>query len=239
MASLGMSLPVDCFKHGPTRPDHKPLPFASLLPDDPALALEQLDVPLDSVIADLPVWIDNFFKAKTPDDDYAQFYVEIYAAIKPNRARVPPEYLEEFKTRAGASPAIWQIEEARACAPEACDVVPPTGALNTLTMLHPLTRLHPLIMPPPYHAPYHATPLTVPRRCRAHSTCPSRRARTFSKTSSLSGWATPRSTQHAASWRTMSTGTRCHRQGGVGRWGVWHDGVWHDEGGGMVRGVVW
>ena len=128
MASLGMSLPVDCFKHGPTRPDHKPLPFASLLPGDPALALEQLDVPLDSGIADLPAWIDNFFKAKTPDDDYAQFYVEVYAAIKPNRARVPPEYLEEFKTRAGASPAIWQIEEARACAPEACDVVPPAPA---------------------------------------------------------------------------------------------------------------
>ena len=30
--------------------------------------------------------------------------------------------------RAGTSPAIWQIEEARACAPEARDVVPPPPA---------------------------------------------------------------------------------------------------------------
>ena len=63
-----------------------------------------------------------------PDDEFAQFYYEVYAKLNPNRARVPPEYLEEFKTRAGASPAIWQIKEARACAPEACDFVPPAPA---------------------------------------------------------------------------------------------------------------
>ena len=63
-----------------------------------------------------------------PDDEFAQFY-EVYAKLNPNRARMPPEYLEEFKQkRAGASPAIWQIEEARACAPEARDVVPPAPA---------------------------------------------------------------------------------------------------------------
>ena len=127
MASLGMPLSMDCYEPGPTRPGHNPLPFASLLPGDPALALEQLDVPLGSGIADLPAWINNFFEAKAPDDEFAQFY-EVYAALIPNRARVPLEYLEEFKTRAGASPAIWQIEEARACAPEARDVVPPAPA---------------------------------------------------------------------------------------------------------------
>ena len=232
-----MPLPADCYKPGTTVWNIYG-EYPSKLGVDPAL--EWFDAPHGRGLPHLASWTEDFLASGKgmPDEEFVQFY-DVYAKLNPNRARVPPEYLEEFKTRAGASPAIWQIEEARACAPEACDVVPPTGALNTLTMLHPLTRLHPLIMPPPYHAPYHATPLTVPRRCRAHSTCPSRRARTFSKTSSLSGWATPRSTQHAASWRTMSTGTRCHRQGGVGRWGVWHDGVWHDEGGGMVRGVVW
>ena len=126
MASLGMSLPADCYKPGPTRPDHNPLPFASLLPGDPALALEGLAAPHGSGLHNLGSWTEDFLASGKgmPDDAFVQFY-DVYAKLNPNRARVPPEYLEEFKTRAGASPAIWQIEEARACAPEACDVVPP------------------------------------------------------------------------------------------------------------------
>ena len=112
MTSVGLPFPANC---GP----------APLLAGDPALALEQLNAPLGSEFANLLTWTENFFKTGMPDDDFAQFY-EIYAALNPNRARVPPEYLEEFKQRrAGDCPEIWQVEEARACAPEACDVAPP------------------------------------------------------------------------------------------------------------------
>ena len=56
------------------------------------------------------------------------WFYKVDAARNPDRARVPTDHLEEFKTRPGASPGIWQIEGARACAPEARDVVPPAHA---------------------------------------------------------------------------------------------------------------
>jgi len=132
MTSVGLPFPANC---GPAPPDHNRLPFASLLDNrlpfapllagDPALALEQLNAPLGSEFANLLTWTENFFKTGMPDVAFAQFY-EVYVKLNPNRARVPPEYLEEFKEkRAGDCPEIRQVEEARACAPEACDVVPP------------------------------------------------------------------------------------------------------------------
>ena len=116
MTSVGLPFPANC---GP----------APLLAGDPALALEQLNAPLGSEFANLLTWTENFFKTGMPDVDFAQFY-EVYVKLNPNRARVPPEYLEEFKEkRAGDCPEIRQVEEARACAPEACDIVPPPPPL--------------------------------------------------------------------------------------------------------------
>jgi hypothetical protein len=122
MASLGLSLPknlqfpVDCY----TGFDQ------SSLGVDPALErLERSALWLPHLAA----WTEDFLASRKgmPDDEFAQFY-KVYAACNPDRARVPTDHLEEFKTRAGASPEIWQIEEARACAPEARDVVPPAPA---------------------------------------------------------------------------------------------------------------
>ena len=70
-------------------------------------------------------WVEDFSWVKDsatwkglPDDNFVQFY-KAYGAINPDRAQVPPEYLEEFKQRRAADcPEIWQIEEARACAPQ-------------------------------------------------------------------------------------------------------------------------
>ena len=126
MASLGMPLSMDYNKPGPTVLNiYGECP--SKLGVDPAL--EWLDAPHGSGLPNLASWTEDFLASGKgmPDDEFVQFY-DVYAKLNPNRARVPPEYLEEFKTRAGASPAIWQIEEARACAPEARDVVPPAPA---------------------------------------------------------------------------------------------------------------
>ena len=125
MASLGLSLPGDlqfpvyCYTRD----------VMSRGGDQPSLgvdpALERLAAPYGSRLPHLAAWTKDFLASRKgmPDDEFAQFY-KVYAARNPDRARVPTEHLEEFKTRAGASPEIWQIEEARACAPEARDVVP-------------------------------------------------------------------------------------------------------------------
>ena len=70
-------------------------------------------------------WVEDFSATWKGllDDNFVQFY-KAYGAINPDRAQVPPKYLEEFKQRRAVDcPDFWQIEEARAC--EACDVVPP------------------------------------------------------------------------------------------------------------------
>jgi hypothetical protein len=77
-------------------------------------------------------WIEDFSWVKDsatwkelPDDNFVQFY-KAYCAINPDRVQVPPEYMDRFKQRRAADcPEIWQIEEARACAPQSRDVVPP------------------------------------------------------------------------------------------------------------------
>jgi hypothetical protein len=128
MASLGRSLPknlqvpVGCYPHGPGSRGFD----QSSLGVDPAL--ERLAAPYGSRLPHLAAWTKDFFRKGMPDDEFAQFYKVYAARINPDRARVPTEHLEEFKTRAGASPEIWEIEEARACAPEARDVVPPAHA---------------------------------------------------------------------------------------------------------------
>ena len=69
-------------------------------------------------------WVEDFPASwkGLPDDNFVQFY-KAYGKISPDRAQVPPEYLEKFKQRRAVDcPDFWQIEEARAC--EACDVVP-------------------------------------------------------------------------------------------------------------------
>ena len=122
-----MPLSMDCYKNG-TPVQNIYGVFPSKLGVDPAL--ERLAAPHGSGLPHLAAWTEDFLASGKgmPDDEFAQFY-EVYAKLNPNRARVPPEYQEEFKLkRAGASPAIWQIEEARACAPEARDVVPPAPA---------------------------------------------------------------------------------------------------------------
>ena len=116
MASLGLSLPpVGCCTRDPGSRGFEQ-------------ALERLDAPHDSQLPNMAAWAKNFLKTGAPDDEFAQFY-ELYDAHNPDRARVPTEHLEEFKRRrAGDFPGIWEIEEARACAPEARDVVPPAHA---------------------------------------------------------------------------------------------------------------
>ena len=129
MAYLGLSFPADlqfpvyCYTRGLTsRGFHQ-----SSLGVDPAL--ERLAAPYGSRLPHLAAWTKDFLASRKgmPDDEFAQFY-KVDAARNPDRARVPTDHLEEFKTRPGASPGIWQIEGARACAPEARDVVPPAHA---------------------------------------------------------------------------------------------------------------
>ena len=121
MASLCLQFPVDCYKPGPTR--HNGDPIASRLGVDPQL--EKLAAPPGSRLPHLAAWTEDFLASGKgmPDDEFLQIY-KVYAALNPDRAQVPPEYLEEFKQRRAVDcPDFWQIEEARAC--EACDVVPP------------------------------------------------------------------------------------------------------------------
>ena len=123
MASLCLQFPVDCYKPGPTRPDHNGDPIASRLGVDPQL--EKLAAPPGSRLPHLAAWTEDFTVSWNGelDDNFEQFH-KVYAALNPDRAQVPPEYLEEFKQRRAVDcPDFWQIEEARAC--EACDVVPP------------------------------------------------------------------------------------------------------------------
>ena len=123
MASLCLQFPVDCYKPGPTRPNHKGPPIASRLGVDPQL--EKLAAPPGSRLPHLAAWTEDFLASGKgmPDDEFLQIY-KVYAALNPDRAQVPPEYLEEFKQRRAVDcPDFWQIEEARAC--EACDAVPP------------------------------------------------------------------------------------------------------------------
>ena len=123
MASLRLQCPAECYKPGPTRPDHNGDPFASRLGVDPQL--EKLAAPPGSQHPRLAAWTEDFMVSWNGelDDKFLQIY-KVYAALNPDRAQVPPEYLEEFKQRRAVDcPDFCQIEEARAC--EACDVVPP------------------------------------------------------------------------------------------------------------------
>ena len=126
MASLGLSFPgdlqfpVDCYTRGPRSRGFD----QSSLGVDPAL--ERLEAPHGSQLANMAAWAENFFKTGAPDDEFAQLY-HAYAKLNPDRARVPTDDMEELKRRrAGDFPAICEIE--RACAPEARDVVPPAHA---------------------------------------------------------------------------------------------------------------
>ena len=123
MASLRLQSPAECYKPGPTRPNHYGPPIASSLGVDPQL--EKLAAPPGSRLPHLAAWTEDFTVSWNGelDDNFEQFH-KVYAALNPDRAQVPPEYLEEFKQRRAVDcPDFWQIEEARAC--EACDVVPP------------------------------------------------------------------------------------------------------------------
>ena len=123
MASLRLQFPVECYKPGPTRPGGNGHPIASRLGVHSQLGT--LPAPPGSRLPHLAAWTEDFLATGKgmPDDEFLQIY-KVYAALNPDRAQVPPEYLEEFKQRRAVDcPDFWQIEEARAC--EACDVVPP------------------------------------------------------------------------------------------------------------------
>ena len=126
MEHLGLSFPVDLkfpvsyYTTGPkSRGFHR-----SSIGVHPAL--ERLAAPRECRLLHLATWTEDFLASRKgmPYDEFAQFY-EVYAKLNPHRARVPPDCLEEFKQRRAADCPIWQVEQARACAPEACDVVPP------------------------------------------------------------------------------------------------------------------
>ena len=89
------------------------------------MPLSKSDSYIFSRLPHLAAWTEDFTVSWNGelDDNFEQFH-KVYAALNPDRAQVPPEYLEEFKQRRAVDcPDFWQIEEARAC--EACDVVPP------------------------------------------------------------------------------------------------------------------
>ena len=122
MASLRLQFPAECYKPGPTRPNHYGPPIASRLGVDPQL--EKLAAPPGSRLPHLAAWTEDFLASGKgmPDDEFLQIY-KVFAKLYPKEAQVPPEYLEEFKQRRAVDcPDFCQIEEARAC--EACDVVP-------------------------------------------------------------------------------------------------------------------
>ena len=123
MASLCLQFPADCYKPGPTRPNHKGPPIASRLGVDPQL--EKHAAPPGSRLPHLAAWTEDFLASGKgmPDDEFLQIY-KVYAEFYPKEAQVPLEYMEDFEQKHAADrPEIWQIQKARAC--EACDVVPP------------------------------------------------------------------------------------------------------------------
>ena len=118
MASLCLQFPVDCYKPGPTRPDHNGDPIASRLGVDPQL--EKLAAPPGSQHPRLAAWTEDFMVSWNGelDDKFLQIY-KVYAELNPKRNQVLPECMEEFEQKHAADrPEIWQIEKAR-------DVVPP------------------------------------------------------------------------------------------------------------------
>ena len=95
MASLCLQFPVDCYKPGPTRPDHNGHPIASRLGVDPQLG--KLSAPPGSRLPHLAAWTEDFLASGKgmPDDEFLQIY-KVYAELNPKRAQVPPECMEEF-----------------------------------------------------------------------------------------------------------------------------------------------
>jgi len=93
MESLRLQFPVECYKPGPTRPNHYGPPIASRLGVDPQL--EKLAAPPGSRLPHLAAWTEDFTVSWNGelDDNFEQFH-KVYAALNPDRAQVPPEYLE-------------------------------------------------------------------------------------------------------------------------------------------------
>ena len=154
MASLCLQFPVDCYKPGPTRPDHNGDPIASRLDVDPQLEkLEKLAAPPGSRLPHLAAWTEDFLASGKgmPDDEFLQIY-KVYAELNPKRAQVPPECMEEFEQkRAADCQKIWQIEKAR-------DVVPPPPPDP------------PAPSPPPSGSPSEPAASTAEARARRHPT---------------------------------------------------------------------
>ena len=92
-----LQLPVDCY-NVPTRPDRGGYLIASRLGVDPQL--EKLAAPTGSRLPHLAAWTEDFVVSGKgmPYDEFTQFY-KVYAALNPDRAQVPPEYLEEYQQR--------------------------------------------------------------------------------------------------------------------------------------------
>ena len=149
MASLRLQFPVECYKPGPTRPGGNGHPIASRLGVHSQLGT--LPAPPGSRLPHLAAWTEDFLASGKgmPDDEFLQIY-KVYAARNPDRAQVPPEYLEEFKQRRAADcPEIWQIEEARACAPQSRAQAASEAPTPTLTEASEPPPLEASPPPPP------------------------------------------------------------------------------------------